>query len=252
MFDKSNGNGTGLAELILEQNFPTADWTDAGREEHFVQYYEDSEFLVNCIAEYLFHALKSSQSCVFIATREHIAATEPLLKSFGCELETARTDGRYVALDAHEMLAKVMVNGMPDEKRFAAVVGGQLRKTAKLRRPIRAYGEMVSILCGENNFAGAIRLERLWNELKKKVKFSLFCTYSMRHLTNPTASEHIRAICDNHSRVIPCEDYTSLTTPQERMKNIVFLQQRIAQLEAEVDAMNAGKHSNGTAAKSRR
>ncbi|MGQ0810184.1 MAG: hypothetical protein ACT4OO_03050 [Nitrospiraceae bacterium] len=41
----------------------------------------------------------------------------------GYNLAAACERGQYVALDAGETLAKIMVNGVPDERRFDDVVG---------------------------------------------------------------------------------------------------------------------------------
>ena len=41
-------------------------------------------------------------------------------------------------------------------------------------------------------------------------------------------------ICGSHSRVIPSESYVSLTTAEERLRAVAYLQHRAKQLEAEL------------------
>jgi len=44
---------------------------------------------------------------------------------------------------------------------------------------LRVYGEMVGILWKARQFPAAIRLEQLWNKLRKSHDFDLFCAYSI-------------------------------------------------------------------------
>jgi hypothetical protein len=43
--------------------------------------------------------------------------------------------------------------------------------------PVRVYGEMVALLWADGQVAAALELEDLWNELGRRLPFSLFCGY---------------------------------------------------------------------------
>ncbi len=81
-------------------------------------------------------------------------------------------------LDAHETMARFVVDGQPDRELFEAAVGRCLR-ALRARRPrgrarVRRDGRRD---VGSGAFRAAIRLEELWNELLRDGGFRLFCAY---------------------------------------------------------------------------
>lgn len=223
----------GLGEIVSRRIAPTTDWTDTGRDEHFVQFYDADDVIVNAVAEYLLHGLKSAGTCIVAATGEHLQAIERIIGSFGGDLDAARLSGSYIPLDARETLGKFMIDGLPNAGLFNSVIGDIVKNAASKRGGIRVFGEMVGLLCFDGNYEGAIRLENLWNRLRKKYPFSLFCAYPMSSLTSANG-RRMENICGHHSRVIPDESYTSLTSTNDRLRKIAILQQRSRQLEAEL------------------
>jgi hypothetical protein len=224
----------GLAQLYSKRIAPTAGWSDMGRSEHFIQFYETDDFIVNSIAEYVIHGLRSGETCIVIATGGHLIGVEKIINSYTNGLETARKEGRYIPLDTVDTLSKLMVGEMPDRELFSSVTGEMVAKAAGNGYEFRVFSEMVRVLCSEGKYAAAVRLEELWNGLRKSHSFPLFCAYSMAGLRSNPAGEHMTGICNNHSRVIPDESYTLLASANERLRAIAFLQQRSRQLEAEV------------------
>ncbi len=114
------------------------------------------------------------------------------------------------------------------------MIGSLLRRASAAGRPPRIFGELVAVLLSENNARAAIQLEGFWNDLREKYLFSLFCAYPIDGFTGRDASEYMAGVCSGHSQVIPGESYTSLTTPDERLRAIALLQQRGKQLDAEI------------------
>lgn len=222
---------TDFPEHFSKRIAPNTDWTGMGGSDHFVQFYESDEFIVNSVAEFVIHGLTTGEVCVVIATRDHTAAIAQTVAGFGVDLEAARVSGSYLSLDAHETLSQFMVDGMPDNTLFDDVVGALIGKASNKRR-VRAFGEMVGILAESGQTKAAVELEALWNRVREKRPFSLFCAYRMNRMSG--SSEFMEAVCDGHSRVIPDENYTSLTNSEDRLRAIAFLQQRGRQLEAEL------------------
>ncbi len=64
------------------------------------------------------------------------------------------------------------------------------------------FGEMVGVLCAEGNGEGAIKLEKLWNEIGSKHNFSLYCAYSFDCLRSVPLTETVLEICNEHSLTI--------------------------------------------------
>jgi PAS domain S-box-containing protein len=209
--------------------------SDMGESEHFVQFYEDDAFLVGSVGAFVGGGLGAGNGAIVIATQAHREALEERLEAQGLNLDVVKRRGQYVPLDAAETLAKFMVNDLPDEELFIESVGGLVAETARGRRGLRAFGEMVALLWAEGNGAAAIRLEELWNELGKVHSFSLFCAYPMSDFRGEAKGEPFIHICKEHSRVIPAESYAvKARTDDERLRTIALLQQKASSLEAEV------------------
>ena len=217
------------------------DWSRAARHEHLVQFYETEEFLVRSVSTFFAAALRSGEAGILVATPAHRAAIEEALASGGsCDLLAACARGQYVALDAADTLATFMVDGQPDPQRFAASVGDVIRRAGTDRPGVRAFGEMVALLWRQGNRCGALRLEELWNDLQRDLHFTLFCAYPMNGFANDDGHPvGVTGVCALHSRVIPAESYSGLTTPDERLRAVAILQQKAAALEAEIEQHRA-------------
>ncbi len=225
---------SGLAEVAKRRMTPTSDWSGMGRTEHFVQFYESDAFIVNSVAEYLSHGIKAGESCIIAATRDHIDEIERVIGAFGQDVRAAADSGLYIPLEARSVLSKIMIDGLPDETFFLEILGPLMEKSSRKRGRIRIFGELVAVLLSEGNARAAIQLEALWNNLREKYPFSLFCAYPIDGFTGSEAAKYMAGVCSGHAQVIPGESYTSLTTPDERLRAIALLQQRGKQLEAEI------------------
>ncbi len=150
--------------------------TAIGTDEHFVQFYESDEFLLNAASSYIGAGLGAGAACIVIATKDHRQGLEKLLRANGLDLSVVRRQGKYFALDAQETLARFMVDGAPDPALFTRVIGDQIAQAAKNGRRVHVFGEMVALLWTEGNYDAAIAVEALWNELRSTTpSFSLFC-----------------------------------------------------------------------------
>src|SRR5215470_10344137 len=147
---------------------------------HQVHFYSDDAPLIHELCHVLVKALKEGQSVVVIATLDHRERISECLGQ-APEFSKARAEGRYVALDAAELLSRFMMAGMPDADRFSKIVGNVMVRAASAARKgapkVVAFGEMVAILCAEGKKDAALRLEELWNQLANQHAFSLYCAY---------------------------------------------------------------------------
>ncbi len=110
--------------------------------------------------------------------------------------------GRFVALDAAETMAAFMLDGQIDREAFRELVGGLLCTARESGRSVRAYGEMVALLWDAGDVLAAIELERLWNELGRKLQFSLFCSYPVACVSRSEHAEALHEVCHLHSCVL--------------------------------------------------
>ena len=212
---------------------------------HVVQFYTDDRFLLDELTHFIGPALAAGNSAVVIATKGHrISLFEKLaterLSGEGIDLAKAIAEGRYVALDAAETLARITVGGLPDAARFSEILGGVIARAASAAQDehhrVVAFGEMVALLWAEGKSEAAIRTEKLWNQLARAYSFSLRCAYPMQGFCREEHQDALLRICDEHTGVVPDESYTELTSEEERLRSVIRLQQQMQVLLTEVDS----------------
>jgi PAS domain S-box-containing protein len=209
-------------------------WREIHEFEHVVQFCETDEFLITSVGKFISDGLKQGDVCIVLATQAHRDGFDAYLKAEGLAVSAARARGRYIPLDAASTLSQIMVDGSVDPARFYRVIGEIIRQAAKSGRRVRAFGELVALLCAEGKRAEAIHLEGLWNELAQQYAFSLFCAYPMASFDGEAYEVDFAEICRQHERVIPSESYSTLTDPNERLRAITLLQQKSHSLDIEI------------------
>ncbi len=210
------------------------DWRGMSQSEHFVQFYEADGFLLNSLSGFIGTAITAGDGALVVATSAHREGLDELMRANGLDLASAKARGQYVSLDAAETLSKFMVEGSPEPRRFNEVIGNVIESVTDGRNCVRAFGEMVALLWAEGNYAAAIRLEELWNDLQKNYSFSLFCAYPMDAFGGEKFVEPLNGVCTAHSRVIPAESYADLVNHHDRLREIILLQQKAKTLQAEI------------------
>jgi len=127
-------------------------------------------------------------------------------------------------------LAKITVNGWPDQTLFVQVVGQLLRRTKGeiqwRKRADRCFrGNGIPIVVA-GKLGAALRLENCGPIWPAPIIFSLRCAYPIQGFNRQEHSEMFLKICTEHNRVIPHESYTELAGEENRLRNITHLQQR--------------------------
>jgi len=209
---------------------------DSEQRSHAVQFYSEETFLLDQVSRFIGSALTQGGGAIVIATGFHREAFAQRLKASSLDTAAAAAKGRYVSMDASETLAQLMMDGRPDEARFADVIGrliGSVAVAAEGRR-IAVFGEMVALLCAQDKPEAAVLLEQLWNKLARSHSFSLRCAYPISAFNRGEHGDLLQKICAEHSDVIPSESYSALSTEQERLRTIAYLQQKALALQAEM------------------
>jgi len=201
--------------------------------------YDEDAHLLDAVSRFTGTGLAAGEAVVVIATPPHRDCLEARLHAHGVDLATACAQGQYVPLDAAETLAQVMIDGWPDKGRFVDVVGGVIAHAGSRYPRVRAFGEMVALLCTEGNGDAALQLEALWNDLATLHAFPLLCAYPMHGFSRAVHAQKFLTICAAHSHVIPTESYMALASHDERLRTIVQLQQKAQALKAEITERQA-------------
>jgi signal transduction histidine kinase len=220
----------------------SATWTGS---HHAVKFYDNEPELYDLVGSFLADGVSAGEPAVIIATAVHREAIASRLRDRGI----ADDDPRVMYLDAGRTLHQFMNGDMPDEQRFREIVGAQLTEmTNRYGGPLRAYGEMVDVLWGQNNAEAALRVEELWNDLSNVCPFALLCAYRMGNFLKESDTFLLDEVCRRHEHVLP--------VPATDGRELVLLQQRANALEAEVlrckelevalrDALSARRRAEG-------
>ncbi|HEY5198099.1 MAG TPA: diguanylate cyclase [Solirubrobacteraceae bacterium] len=175
-----------------------------GESEHVVTFYETSAGLAASVADFIGPALASGDAAIVVATADHQAAFASAIRAAGIDLEAAIIAGRYVALDAGELLGALLVDGALDAAGFRDRLGPTIDRAAAGGRSVRVYGELVALLWDAGDVCSTIELEDLWNDLALTRSFSLLCAYPAAGFDSATAAV-FTALCSRHAHVVPAD-----------------------------------------------
>ena len=168
---------------------------------HAVGLYDSDDDLIAMVVDYIGPALEH-EAVVVVMRAEQLAALERALIAAGSDVDAARRDGRFVTLDATQMLTTFMVEDMPDRDRFRAAVGGVLTAATRTARAVRVFGEMVGVLWERGNVGAALALEGLWAEFARTQSLTLLCGYPASAVREHE-DDVLASLCQTHSLVLP-------------------------------------------------
>lgn len=180
--------------------------------DHGAQVYGDVGELAQSVGAYLAAGFDRGEPAVVIATAEHWSHFAERLALRGWGENELEERGLLRLANADETLAAIMVDGSPSRDAFERVVGGLMDQVEEgfPGRPIRAFGEMVDLLCQGGDPESAAALERLWNGLAQRRRFSLLCAYRLDIFDRATQASVLPEVCRAHSHVQPAEDAARL------------------------------------------
>jgi len=173
---------------------------------HEVGFYSDDRSLLDGYTRFVGAVLKSGNAAIVVATELHREKLLARLTAYGVDMSTAIGQGRYIALDNAETIATFMVNDLPDPARFSKITGDLFARTAKSvggeHARVAACGECAPLLWERGNTEGAVRLERLWDEVARSYGVQVLCGYPLGSFQGGTGSYTFERICAEHSRVL--------------------------------------------------
>ena len=171
---------------------------------HSVQVYDEDADLIGVLGNTVATSLALGDSALIIATPEHHQQLTKELTALRIDLAVCEREGRYVALDAREVINAVMRNGLPDrelfETQFGAAMDAARSNARNLKRGLTVYGECVALLWLDGNKEAALRLEQLFEEVYgSDYTFHVHCGYPRSLFAN--ASEIVK-VEQLHSHVL--------------------------------------------------
>jgi hypothetical protein len=177
--------------------------------EHAVQLYGDVDELAEPVVAYLAAGFELSEPAVVVATAEHRLLFTQRLAALGWNEDELLERGLVALMDAEETLNALLVDdGRPSPERFESIIGVVLDELAARfpGRRVRAFGEMVDLLCARGERQVAAELEDLWNLVVERRPFSLLCAYSVDLFDVDAQLSLLPQICGAHTHVHPGGD----------------------------------------------
>jgi hypothetical protein len=164
---------------------------------HILQIYDDERAFMESLQCFVTCGLRAGEGVVLFATARHLQDLQIRLQTSGLQLDRASWEDRYIPVVANEVVQRIMVAGLPDEKLFRQVIGGYLDRAQACGRDVRAFGEIVGLLMANGQVEATARLEQLWNECCRERQLTLLCAYPRTCLPvlSPGALD---AVCDAH------------------------------------------------------
>ena len=128
------------------------------------------------------------------------------------DVKAAQSNGQLTVVDADELLPRFMKDSMPDAPVFLGLAGEVIAKArCENKYPkVRWWGEMVNVLWEQGNVAASMNLEDQFDRLAKHHEIAIFCSFVMDNFDNEVQSRLLPRLGQNHSHLIPVEDYARL------------------------------------------
>jgi hypothetical protein len=167
---------------------------------HIVYPYTDAEHIAKAVSLFAGSGLSKGEAVILVMARDHFASVRERLSSEGFSLAALEANGQLVCYEAESLLSKFLFDGIIDELKFTTTISGLIQK-AKQRganRPVRVFGEMVSLIW-ETHPDATERMEELWNQVVSRHCVPLLCAYS---LNGPQANTLPAGLLACHSHAL--------------------------------------------------
>jgi CheY-like chemotaxis protein len=171
---------------------------------HEAGFYSDDVHLVDGFAEFISSAVAAGNASIVVATASHRQKLVAALRVKGVDVDAAARDGRYISLEAGEILSKFMDNEILDAERLLKITTQLISDAAhavkQTNGKVFACGEGAPLLCAQGNVDAALRVEQLWDNLAETRDVEVFCGYPM-NVFQGTRGRFFEAICEKHTVV---------------------------------------------------
>jgi DNA-binding NarL/FixJ family response regulator len=170
---------------------------------HEAEFYSDDLSFLDHLAQFVAVAVREGNAAIVIATEPHRDSLLRRLQAQGLDIWPPMEQGRYIALDAAEVISQFMLGDMPDPVRFLQLMRNLIETAARARkgRPARVaiFGECAPVLWADGNPEAAIQIENLANQLVNEYDIRILCGYSLLSLQGRMDTHVFKRICAEHS-----------------------------------------------------
>jgi hypothetical protein len=168
--------------------------------QHAVRFYGSADELPDRVSQFLGAGLAAGETVIMVATPGHRQAVEARLAA-EVDVEAARVAGRYIPLNAAELMSLVLLDRRPDPASLDLVIGSLIRRALAAARAVRVYGEMSPLLWEAGHVAAALELETLWDRMARDLRLTSLCAYPGALVSGPENGAALRELCELHTAV---------------------------------------------------
>jgi hypothetical protein len=168
---------------------------------HTVQLFDDLESLADGLRTFIHQGLVRGERVLVVTAAARWQLTAAKLTRRGVDVDESIASKRLAVHDSVDMLKQISKRGRPDRDLFDETIGTLVRKLRSRGAPLRVYGDIVDLLAADDDFAGALQLENLWNELMGREPVNLLCGYFAVNFGDTRTAKELRLICCSHTHV---------------------------------------------------
>ena len=139
---------------------------------HAVHFHANESHFLDEVSHLVGATLRSGEQVVLVTSEATRIGVAQRLQAWQLNLAVLAEREQYVATDSALALSQVMHDGRPDKERLAEIIHGldRLRLAAPNGQGrLTIFGDMTVSLCRNGDFEAALALERIWNELTRRI-----------------------------------------------------------------------------------
>lgn len=173
---------------------------------HRVQVCQNDISQAEAVTHYIQEGLLNNEAVIVFARPALRRAVMSKMDGLGLDVQTFKSQGQIKFFDAEFLLSSFLIEGELEDSAFQEFIGLPIQAAQLKFGKVRAFGEMVNVLWKRGQYDTAMQLEDFWNDLSKKLEFSLLCSYSMDNLDPNAYDDSLELICKCHKHLVPVEE----------------------------------------------
>jgi DNA-binding NarL/FixJ family response regulator len=178
----------------------------AGAQRHEAVFHSDETSLVDDYVRFAETALRAGKVAVFVVAGSRLGKIRDRLEARGVGVKPAIAEGRYVALDAASELSKLTADGWPNDESLRLMAAAFLTDVAARANGgnarVAVCGELAPDLWKLGRPDDALRLERAWDCVARRLKADVLCGYLLDSARLAENSYTVfRQVCAEHAAV---------------------------------------------------
>ncbi|KNZ31886.1 MAG: hypothetical protein AD742_14630 [Methylibium sp. NZG] len=169
---------------------------------HLVQFY-GTAYPAQEASDFIAAGLQAGDTCIVLLVEPSRTAVEQQLERRRTFMTPgSQNSGHYLALDTHEVLARLMVDGRLDMERATESFGALMNPASHGGRgQVRVVGDPAPTLFAAGNEDDALRLEALVDGLSKTHATRVFCAYPMHDVHRHGSAHALHKMSAEHTSV---------------------------------------------------